>query len=150
MMAHSVVTKVLFKTGTEAPASLPDIMFSAIYTCELIYTTAVILISYVGVLWGGSKFNLHIEQQDSQSQWPCIVRQGSAASRLLGLWVWILPVAWTSVSCECCGLSGKRSKCWADHLFSWVLPSMVCQSVIMKPQRWGGPGPQEAVGPWKK
>jgi hypothetical protein len=30
-----------------------------------------------------------------------------AASRLLGLWVRILPGAWTPVSCECCVLSGR-------------------------------------------
>jgi len=31
----------------------------------------------------------------------------SAAARLLGLWVRILPEAWMPVSCECCVLSGR-------------------------------------------
>ena len=37
----------------------------------------------------------------SQSQWPCGLRRGSAAARLLGLWVRIPLGAWMSVSCEC-------------------------------------------------
>jgi hypothetical protein len=44
---------------------------------------------------------------DCRSQWPCGVRRGSAAARLLGLWVWIPPRAWMSVCCECCVLSGR-------------------------------------------
>jgi hypothetical protein len=33
--------------------------------------------------------------------------RGSAAARLLRLWVRIPPGAWMSVSCECCMLSGS-------------------------------------------
>jgi hypothetical protein len=44
---------------------------------------------------------------DGRSQWPCGIRCGSAAARLLGLWVRIPPEAWMSVSCECCVLSGR-------------------------------------------
>jgi hypothetical protein len=36
---------------------------------------------------------------------------GSAAARLLGLWVWTPPEAWIYVSCECCVLSG-RGRCF--------------------------------------
>jgi hypothetical protein len=43
----------------------------------------------------------------SRSQWPCGLRRGSAAARLLGLWVRVPPRAWVSVSCECCVLSGR-------------------------------------------
>jgi hypothetical protein len=43
----------------------------------------------------------------SRSRWPRFLRRGSAAVRLLRLWVWIPPVAWMSVSCECCVLSGR-------------------------------------------
>jgi len=39
-------------------------------------------------------------------QWPRVVRHGSAAARLLGLWVRILPGVWMFVCCECCVLSG--------------------------------------------
>jgi hypothetical protein len=42
-----------------------------------------------------------------RSQWPRGLRRGSAAVRLLGLWVRILPGAWMSVSCECSVLSGR-------------------------------------------
>jgi hypothetical protein len=30
--------------------------------------------------------------------WPCTLRHGSAAAPSLGLWVWIPPGAWMSVS----------------------------------------------------
>jgi hypothetical protein len=39
--------------------------------------------------------------------WPRGLRRGSAAARLLGLRVRILPRAWVSVSCECCVLSAR-------------------------------------------
>ena len=42
-----------------------------------------------------------------RSQWPCGLRRGSAAARLLGLRVRIPPGASMSVSCECCVLSGR-------------------------------------------
>jgi hypothetical protein len=49
-----------------------------------------------------------IDYKDSRrSQWPRDLRRGSAAARLLGLWVRIPPGAWMSVSCECCVLSGR-------------------------------------------
>jgi hypothetical protein len=43
----------------------------------------------------------------SRSQCPRGLRRGSAAVRLLGLWVRIPPGAWMSVCCECCVLSGR-------------------------------------------
>jgi hypothetical protein len=42
-----------------------------------------------------------------RSQWPRGLRRGSAATRLLGLWVRIPPVAWMSVCYERCVLSGR-------------------------------------------
>ena len=42
-----------------------------------------------------------------RSQWPRGLRCGSAAARLLGLWVRIPPGEWMSVCCECCILSGR-------------------------------------------
>jgi hypothetical protein len=42
-----------------------------------------------------------------RSQWPRGLRRGSAAVRLLGLWIRIPPGAWMSVSFECCVLSGR-------------------------------------------
>jgi len=44
---------------------------------------------------------------NSQSQRPRGLRRGSAAARLLKLWVRIPPGAWLCVSCECCVLSGS-------------------------------------------
>jgi hypothetical protein len=38
---------------------------------------------------------------------PVVARSASAAARLLRLWVQIPPVAWMSVCCECCVLSGR-------------------------------------------
>jgi hypothetical protein len=35
------------------------------------------------------------------------LRRGSAAARLMGLWVRLLPTAWMSVSRDCCVLSGR-------------------------------------------
>ena len=42
-----------------------------------------------------------------RSQWPCGLRSGSTAARLLRLRVRIPPGAWMSVCCECCVLSGR-------------------------------------------
>ena len=43
----------------------------------------------------------------SRSQWPHGLRRRSAAARLVRSWVRIPPVAWMSVCCECCVLSGR-------------------------------------------
>jgi len=45
-----------------------------------------------------------------RSQWPRDLRRRSSAARLLRLWVWHPPGAWTSVRCECC-LSSGRAVC---------------------------------------
>jgi len=42
-----------------------------------------------------------------RSQWPHGLRSGSAAARLLRLWVRIPPGAWMFVCCDCCVLSGR-------------------------------------------
>jgi hypothetical protein len=42
-----------------------------------------------------------------RSQWPPCLRRGSAAVRLLGLWIRSPPGACMSVSCECCVLPGR-------------------------------------------
>jgi hypothetical protein len=47
------------------------------------------------------------QRAQCRSQWPRSLRRGSAAARLLGLWVRIPPGAWMSVCCECCVLSGR-------------------------------------------
>ena len=43
---------------------------------------------------------------NSRSQGPRGLRRGSAAARLVRLWVRIPPGAWMSICCECCVLSG--------------------------------------------
>jgi hypothetical protein len=60
--------------------------------------------------WARSSWSHSIGSGDGRSdrsQWPRGLRRGSAAARLLGLWVRILPGAWLSVSCDCCVLSGR-------------------------------------------
>jgi hypothetical protein len=49
----------------------------------------------------------HVSLQRDRSQWPCGLRRGCAAARLLGLRVRIPPKACLSVCCECCVLSGR-------------------------------------------
>jgi hypothetical protein len=39
-------------------------------------------------------------------RWPRCLKRGTAAVLLLGLRVRILPLSWTSISCDCCVLSG--------------------------------------------
>ena len=46
-------------------------------------------------------------QELRRTQWSRGLRRKSAAFRLLGLRVRILPRAWMFVSCECCVLSGR-------------------------------------------
>jgi len=72
----------------------------------------------------------------TRRQQPPGLRRGSAAVRLLGLWVRI--PAWMSGSCECCVSSLRR----ADNSSRGVLPSVVCpKSVISKPRK-GRPRPR--------
>jgi hypothetical protein len=85
-----------------------------------------------------------------RSQWPRGLRRGSAAARLLGLWVRIPPVTWMSVSCKCCVLSGRglcdglvprpeeSYRLWCVWVWSW------------SPEQWGGLGPQGLSSHWKK
>jgi len=75
-----------------------------------------------------------------RSQWPRGLRRGSAAARLLRLWVPIPPGAWRSVCCECCVLSG-RGLC--DGLITRPEESyrMWCVTVCVGPgPLWGGGG----------
>jgi hypothetical protein len=71
------------------------------------------------------------------SQWPRGLRRETSAERLLGSWAWMF------VSCESCVLSG-RGLC--DGLITRPGESYrvwcVYMSVIMEPQKWGGPSPQ--------
>jgi hypothetical protein len=80
-----------------------------------------------------------------RSWWPCGLKRGSAAARLLGLRVWVPQGSWMSVSCECCVLSGRglcgglitrpeeSYRVCCVWVWSWSL------------EKWGGLGPQGAV-----
>jgi hypothetical protein len=69
----------------------------------------------------------------TRSHWPCGLRRGSAAARLLGLRVLIPPGACMSVSCDCCVLSGRgfcvgmitrpeeSYRLWCVWVWSWSL-----------------------------
>jgi len=37
-----------------------------------------------------------------------------------------------------------------DHSSRGVLPSVICLSLVMKPRKWGVPGPVGSVAPWGK
>jgi len=51
--------------------------------------------------------NIQPQLYRCQSQYPRGLRRGSAAARLLELWVRTPPGTWMSVCCECCVLSGR-------------------------------------------
>ena len=73
------------------------------------------------------------ERHKCRSQWPRGLRRGSAAARLLGLWVRIPPGSWMSVSCECSVVSGtglcfglithpeESYRVWCVWAWSWIL-----------------------------
>ena len=68
-----------------------------------------------------------------RSQWPCGLKRGSAAARLLRSWVRIPPGAWMSACCDCCVLSGRGFcdwpitrpeefyRVWCVWVWSWIL-----------------------------
>jgi len=55
-----------------------------------------------------------------------------------------------SVCCECWVFPGKRSPRRNDHSLRGVLPNVERLNVVVKPRQCGGPGPAEAVKPYKK
>jgi hypothetical protein len=65
------------------------------------------------------------------SNTPIPVAERSSAVHLLELWVQIPPVAWMSVSCECCMLSASG---WSPVRRS-PTERVVCLSVIVKPRQ---------------
>ena len=87
--------------------------------------------------------------QNTWSQWRWGLRWWSAASWLLGLWVWIPPGASKSVSCDCCMLS-VRGLCVGliarteDSYRLWC----VYLSVIMKTLAMRRPWP--TLEPWER
>ena len=72
---------------------------------------------------------------DCRSQWLRGLRRGSAAARLLRLWVRI-PPGGMDVCCGCCVLSG-RGLC-DGLIIRGVIPSVVCLCVIQRPQERRG------------
>jgi len=69
----------------------------------------------------------------SRSQWPRSLAHVSAAARLLGLRIRILPGVWLCDSCECCVFFRKRSLSQADHSSRGVISNVLCQGLIVKP-----------------
>ena len=73
-----------------------------------------------------------------KSKWPVpvaarVLTRGTAAALLLGMWVRIPPGAWTSVSCECCVLTG-RGLCDGLTMRPLEFYSVVCLTVFVKPR----------------
>jgi len=58
--------------------------------------------SMVGRYWLIYEYYRSLTLPPWWSRWPRGLRRGSAAFRLLGLWVRIPPEEWMSVCCECC------------------------------------------------
>jgi len=65
-----------------------------------------------------------------RSRWLRGIKCGSAAARLLGLWVRTPLGAWISHSRECCCTVTYRSLRRADHSSRGVLPNVVCLNII--------------------
>jgi hypothetical protein len=88
--------------------------------------------------------NFHLPK--GQSQWPCRLRRGPAAVRLLRLRVRIPQGSWMSAPGGCCTFSGRILCFGADHSSSVVPPTMVCRYVwsrnIMNEQAVARFGPQ--------
>ena len=80
----------------------------------------------------GILFSVHLTS-NCRSRWKRGLRRGSAAPRLLELWVRIPSEAWMFVSCECCVLSGtglcvglitcpeESNRLWCVWVWSWIL-----------------------------
>jgi hypothetical protein len=68
-----------------------------------------------------------------RSLWPRGLWSGSAAARLLGLWVRIPPEAWVSVSCECSVLSSRGLYVHRSPTESVVSKCDRQASIMMKP-----------------
>jgi hypothetical protein len=64
-------------------------------------------------------------QINRPSEWPSSQKRVSTAPRFLVLRVRIPPVAYISVSCKCCVLSGKGLR--TDPSSRVVLPTVVCR-----------------------
>jgi hypothetical protein len=76
----------------------------------------------------------------SRSQWPCGLRRGSAAARLLGLWVRIPPGTRMSVSCECCQVEVSATS-WSLVQRSPTECGVSKKCVIVKPRKMRRPRP---------
>jgi len=94
---------------------------------ELRSSSMLLLTSQLGfpVVW-----NAWSDKSNYVSSPIPVLRRGSAANRLLELWVRIPLGAWMSVSC----VVRQRSLRGPDHSSSGVLPTVVCLSVIVKPR----------------
>jgi len=87
------------------------------------------------------------EYMTCRSQWPPGLRCGSASLAPWDCRFQSRRRTWISVCCECCELS-DRGPC--DRLITRPEESyrVWCVSVIMRPQKWGGPEPLVAFAPW--
>ena len=69
----------------------------------------------------------HVTFELCRPQWPRGLRSGSAVAPWLRFWIRIPPGAWSSVSCECCELSGQIThpedfyRVWFVWVLSWIL-----------------------------
>jgi hypothetical protein len=106
--------------------------------------SSAVLIEHTGSLNYQIKFhesNCYISRFRSSH----LLMRGSAATRLLGLWVRIPPGAWISGCCDCCVLPAKLSVWRASQSSRGVILCVcvcvcvyvcVCWSEISKPLQW--------------
>jgi len=62
-----------------------------------------------------------------QSQWPCRLRRGSSAARLLRLWVRIPPGAWMFMSVVCCQVAVVCDELITRPEESYLLWCVMCE-----------------------
>jgi len=98
------------------------------YLFHAVVSWAKLFILYLREVW----FNIILLFTACRFRWPRRIRYGSAAAHLLGLRIWIPPRTWTSLSCECCVLSGKGLCDGPITYTEESLPSVVCLNVIWK------------------
>jgi hypothetical protein len=90
---------------TMASSQSVEYMFLELYIQNYYFFSFMNLREYLYYMCYAQVYYFYIDIR--RSQWPCSLRRGSAAARLLGLWVRIPLGTRMSVCRECCVLSGR-------------------------------------------
>jgi hypothetical protein len=84
---------------------------------------------------------------DSRSQWSAGLGHGCEAARFLNLRIWIPPLAWMSVSCECCEVQVSAT---GRSLVQMIPTEWGVSQCDLNTSTMGKPRSTRAVKPWKK